>query len=93
MPQVSIDIPDDLLLTLREQQGEFAQEVRLVAAIHYLREKRLSLGQAARLAGMNRLDFLDVLAARGIPAFDLSTEDAAAEIAAARRDAPPDDRQ
>lgn len=85
MPHVSMDIPDDLLLTLREQPGEFAQEVRLVAAIHYLREKRLSLGQAARLAGMNRLDFLDVLAARGVPAFDLSAEDAGTEIAVAAR--------
>jgi len=85
MPHVSLDIPDDLLLTLRKQPREFAQEVRLVAAIHYLREKRLSLGQAARLAGMNRLDFLDALAARGIPAFDLSAEDAAAELAAAQR--------
>jgi len=49
-----MDIPDDLLLALREQPGEFTQELRLVAAIHYLREKRLSLGWAARLAGMNR---------------------------------------
>lgn len=87
MPHVSIDVPDDLLLALREQTGEFAEEVRLVAAIHYLREKRLSLGQAARLAGVNRLDFLDALAARGIPAFDLSAEDAAAESAAAQRTA------
>ena len=85
MPQISMDIPDDLLLALREQPSEFTQEMRLLTAIHYLREKRLSLGQAARLAGMNRLDFLDALAARGIPALDLSAEDAAAEIAAAQR--------
>lgn len=93
MPHVSFDIPDDLLLALREQPGEFAQEIRLVAAIHYLREKRLSLGQAARLAGMNRLDFLDALAARGVPAFELSAEDAAAEITAAQRAPSSNDRQ
>jgi len=69
MPRVSLDIPDDLLLALREQPGEFVQEMRLVTAIHYLREKRLSLGQAARLAGMNPLDFLDTLSARRTPAF------------------------
>ncbi len=85
MPSISLDIPDDLLLALREQPWEFAQEVRLVAAIHYLREKRLSLGQAAKLAELNRLDFLDALAARGVPAFDLSAEDAVAEIVAAQR--------
>ena len=93
MPHVSFEIPDDLLLILREQLAELSQEMRLVTAIHYLREKRLSLGQAARFAGVNRLDFLDILASRGVPAFDLSEEDASAEIAAAQRAIPSDDRQ
>ena len=86
MPRVSLDIPDDLLVTLGEQPAELTKEMRLVAAIHYLREKRLSLGQSARLAGLSRLDFMDVLATRGIPTFDLSAEDATAEIAAAKRE-------
>jgi predicted HTH domain antitoxin len=85
MPQVIIDIPDDVLLALREQPEEFAQTTRLAAAIYYLGEKRLSLGQAARLAGLTRLDFLHVLAARGIPAFDLTAADAVAEVIAAQR--------
>lgn len=84
---VSMDIPDDLLIALREQPIELSQEIRLVAAIYYLEEKRLSLGQAARFAGMSRLDFLDALNARGVPAFDLSVEDAKAEIDAAQREA------
>ena len=92
MPQVLLDLPDDLLLALREQPEEVLHEVRLIAAIHYLQAKRLSLGQAARLAGIARLDFLDLLAARGIPAFDLSDADAVAEIAAAQRTTT-DDRQ
>jgi len=93
MSHVSFEIPDDLLLTLREQPAELSHEMRLVTAIHFLREKRLSLGQAARFAGINRLDFLDVLASRGVPAFDLTEEDALAEVVAAQRDTPPDDRQ
>ena len=84
MAQVVLDIPDDLFLILREQPGEFAQAARLAAAIYYLREKRLSLGQAARLAGLTRLDFLDALAAHGLPAFDLTAADAVAEISAAQ---------
>ena len=85
MPQVLLDLPDDLLLALREQPEAVLHEVRLIAAIHYLQAKRLSLGQAARLAGVSRLNFLDLLAARGIPSFDLSAVDAVAEIAAAQR--------
>lgn len=85
MSQVSLEVPDDLLVALREQPSEFAEEVRLVSAVHYLRQKRLSLGQAARLAGMNRLDFLDALAARDMAVFDLSADDAAVEVEAGRR--------
>ena len=87
MPNVSMDIPEDLLVTLREQPAELSQEMRLLAAVYYLEEKRLSLGQAARFAGMSRLDFLDALNARGIPAFDLSVKDAKSEIDAALREA------
>ena len=86
MSNVSLDIPEDLLVTLREQPAALSQEIRLVAAIHYFGEKRLSLGQAARFAGLNRLDFLDALNTRGVPAFDLSLEDAKAEVRAARRE-------
>jgi predicted HTH domain antitoxin len=91
-PKFPLDLPDDLLLALHEQPEEVLHEVCLIAAIHYLQEKRLSLGQAARLAGVSRQDFLDLLAARGIPAFDLSAADAVAEIAAAQR-ITTDDRQ
>src|SRR5688572_7593034 len=93
MSRTSIDIADDLLLALREQPQDMVQEMRVSAALHYFRTRRLSLGQAARLAGMPRLAFLDVLMARGVPAFDLSAEDVDAEIAAARRVDHTDDRQ
>ena len=84
MPQVFLDLPDDLLLALREQPEEVLHEVRLIAAIHYLQAKRLSLGQAARLAGVSGW-ISSISWLRGIPAFDLSAADAVAEIAAAQR--------
>ncbi len=93
MSRISIDIADDLLLALREQPQEIADEMRIIAAIHYLQARRLSLGQAARLAGMSRLAFLDVLSTHGVPAFSLSVEDAHAEITAARKGNQTDDRE
>jgi predicted HTH domain antitoxin len=93
MSRISIDIADDLLQALREQAQDVVQEMRVSAALHYFQTRRLSLGQAARLAGIPRLAFLDVLMVRGIPAFDLSVEDADAEMAAARRMDCTDDRQ
>jgi predicted HTH domain antitoxin len=93
MSRISIDIADDLLLALREQPQDVFQEMRVSAALHYFQARRLSLGQAARLTGIPHLAFLDVLMAHGIPAFDLSVEDADAEMAAARRMDCTDDRQ
>jgi len=93
MSRIAIDIADDLLLALREQPEDVAHEMQITAAIHYVRTRRLSLGQAARLAGIDRLAFLDVLTAYGVPAFDLSAQDAHAEIAAARRVHTSDDRK
>jgi predicted HTH domain antitoxin len=92
MSRISIDIADDLLLALREHAQDVVREMRASAAVHYFKTRRLSLGQAARLAGVPRLAFLDVLMAHGVPAFDLSVEDADAEIAAARRVDRTDDR-
>ena len=51
------------------------------------------LAVASMPAGIPRLVFLDVLMAHGIPAFDLSVEDADAEIAVAQRVDHTDDRQ
>jgi predicted HTH domain antitoxin len=93
MSRMSIDIADDLLLALREQPQDVIREMRVGAALHYFQTRRLSLGQAARLAGIPRLAFLDFLMVHGVPAFDLSVEDADAEMAAARRVDRPDDRQ
>jgi predicted HTH domain antitoxin len=93
MSRISIDIADDLLRALREQPQDVVREMRVSAALHYFQSRRLSLGQAARLAGIPRLAFLDVLTAHSVPAFDLSVEDADAEIAAAQRVDRMNDRQ
>jgi predicted HTH domain antitoxin len=93
MSRISIDIADDLLLALREQPQDVVQEVRVSAALHYFQSRRLSLGQAARLAGSPRVAFLDVLMTHGVPMFGLSVEGADAEMAAAHRVDRTDDRQ
>jgi predicted HTH domain antitoxin len=93
MSRIWIDVADDLLLALREQPQDVVQEMRVSAALDYFQTRCLSLGQAARLAGMPRLAFLDVLMAHGVPAFDLSAEDAETEIAAVQRVDHKDDLQ
>jgi predicted HTH domain antitoxin len=67
---ISFEIPQDVLASLKTGPIDLAKNIRLVSAIAYFQEKKLSLGKAAQLAGMNRLAFMDVLAQRGIVLFD-----------------------
>jgi len=67
---VSFEVPTDLLASLKMGVTTLGQQIRLIAAISYFRDKKLSLGKAAQLAGINRLLFMDILAEQGLVIFD-----------------------
>jgi predicted HTH domain antitoxin len=67
---ITLEIPQDLLAALKIGVSDLGRNIRLLAAIAYFQEKKLSLGKAAQLAGLNRLEFMDVLSDRGITIFD-----------------------
>jgi predicted HTH domain antitoxin len=67
---IHMEVSQDTLAALKVGIQDFAQYVRLVTTVACFQDKKLSLGKAAQFAGYNRLDFLDVLAERGIVAFD-----------------------
>jgi predicted HTH domain antitoxin len=51
------------------------EEARLALAIRLFEKGRVSLGQAARLAGFSKRAFLDVLGREGIPAVKYPPEE------------------
>ena len=67
---ITLEISQDLLAALKMGAVDLAQNIRNLAAIGFYQDKRLSLGKAAQLAGMNRLLFMDLLATKGIVIFD-----------------------
>lgn len=68
--KITLEISQDLLAALKIGIHDLGNNIRLLAAVSYFQEKKLSLGKAAQLAGVNRLEFLDILSDRGIVAFD-----------------------
>lgn len=70
METISFEVSPDLLAALKIGSIELGQKMRLLVAIAYFQEKKLSLGKAAELAGINRLEFMDILAQKGIVIFD-----------------------
>ena len=59
--QVTIEIPEKVLLAEKSDEVAFARELRLLAAIKLYELGRLSSGRAAELAGKSRVEFLLLL--------------------------------
>ena len=59
---MSIVIPDEILVTTRMSEAEMKQEI----AVMLFQKEKLTLAQASRFAGMNRIAFQHLLASRKI---------------------------
>jgi predicted HTH domain antitoxin len=82
--QVIIDYDDDLLINVGLSPEEFALEARLLLAAQLYEQGRLSSGQAAKLCGKGRVDFLYSLPRIGFPMSNMRPDDADLEIDFAR---------
>ncbi len=80
--------PAGLATAAHMTKAEFEKNVRLMAALKMFELGKLSSGKAAELAGLSRVEFLDVCAEHGVSAFnyspaelesDLTREQSAAE--------------
>jgi predicted HTH domain antitoxin len=63
---MTFEVSQDLLASLKIGNQNLTQEIRLMVAITWFQEKKLSLGIAADLAGCNRLSFMDILRKKGL---------------------------
>ncbi len=78
--RISFVVSQDILASLKSGIVDLKRDIRETSAIKYYLEKKLSLGKAAKLAGINRLDFMDLLAKKGITVFDLDESAAESEL-------------
>jgi predicted HTH domain antitoxin len=81
-------IPDDVYATLKAQgflQEQLAAESKRLLALHFFREHVLSLGQAARLAGMDYWSFTEFLSVNNVPVVDLDEKELSDELSTVKR--------
>jgi predicted HTH domain antitoxin len=80
MPTVSFDLPDEVFSALRRSPEEFVRALRLAAAIHWYERGEISQEKAARIAGLDRTDFLLALAREQADAFVVDLDDLKREL-------------
>jgi predicted HTH domain antitoxin len=83
MIRVETTIPEDVYLTLKDHglaREELGTRARQLLAIRFFQEHLLSLGKAARLAGLDRWRFIDLLGEHKVPVVDLDEEEFAGEL-------------
>lgn len=82
---IMTQVPEDVYQTL-QARGVFREQLRVqtrqLLAMRFYQERALSLGQAARLAGGSRWDFIELLSVNGIPVIDYTDDELEAEFAA-----------
>lgn len=81
MTTIQLEFPEEVFASLRRSPDEFAREMRQAAAIHWYSRGEVSQEQAARVAGMNRVDFLLALGAAGVDTVVVDMQDLKQEIA------------
>ena len=80
MMEITMKLDEGVLSALRRSPDEFANEMRLAAAIHWYRRGEISQEKAAQVAGLDRTDFLLALAREREDAFIVDFADLDREL-------------
>jgi predicted HTH domain antitoxin len=80
MPTIQIELPDEVLLSLKETPEGLSRVIRMAAAAKLYELGKLSSGRAADLAGLPRVSFLQTLERYGVPIFEVTKEELAQDV-------------
>src|SRR5262245_61734416 len=80
MASVSIEMPEEVLSALHRTPEEFAQELRLAAAIHWYSRGEVSQGRGAEIAGLSRRAFIEALGRAQVEVIQVTPEELREEV-------------
>ena len=82
---LTVDYPDALPGSLHMSRCEFEREARLAMAVKLFETGKLTSGQAAQLAGIQRVHFLYELGRFGVSSIQVTDNELELEVTNARR--------
>jgi len=68
--KMELSVAEDILLALNEKPSEFLKDIRIFDAIKFFEIGKLSIGKAADLAEMSKLDFIELLSKQKISVYN-----------------------
>ncbi len=77
---ISIDFPADILLALNETENELKQRIKIALAIQLYKLQKLTIGKAAQISGLSRLQFETILSENEVPISNLTIGDVIDDI-------------
>jgi predicted HTH domain antitoxin len=80
MTTITYDLPTSAFSALRLSPSEFAREMRIAACVQWYAQGLVSQEKAAEIAGLSRVEFLDELFRRKVPASQATLEELLEEI-------------
>lgn len=75
MKKIVLEIPEEILISLKETTEEFSRDILMLAAVKLYQMGKLSSGRASQLAGVPKVSFLRSLARYEVPVFDLTARE------------------
>ena len=81
MKTLTIPYSDDLLASPEQSSDSLERELRLLLAVKLFEIRRISLGKAAQLCGIGKIQFMDELGRMQIPVINLDDDQIQDELA------------
>ncbi len=78
--KITLEIPENLELGVQTTREELPAQIRLMAALKMFELGKLSSGKAAELAGMSRVEFLDMCGRYRVSVFNYSPDELENEL-------------
>lgn len=80
MVQVTFELPEDTLSSVRKDPESFTRELRLAAAVKWYELGLVSQSRAAEISGISRSEFIDALGRFKVSVFQYDVDEIAEEV-------------
>ncbi len=77
---INVDLPSDILLTINETEKELRYRIKFALAVQLYSQQKVTIGKAAQIAGISRLEFENKLSENRIPISNLELDDVLNDI-------------